>query len=80
MKNLIKTTVLAALLMIASVSFAQGKRGMKGEQGKAKMEKMAADLEFSKVQIAQVKAIYKAEKAKAREGRISQEEMEKLSK
>lgn len=79
MKKLIQITLVSALMVVASSTFAQGKRGMNGDRGKAKMDKMIAELELTSDQTEQVKAIFKAERAKMNEDKISREDMEKLS-
>ena len=79
MKKLIGISLMSALLLIGTSSFAQEKKMMKAENGKAKMEKMAADLGLSAEQTEQVKAIFKAEKTNLKEAKISKEEMQKLS-
>lgn len=79
MKKLIGISLVTAFLFLGSSSFAQGKKGMKGENAKAKMEKMATDLGLTSEQTEQVKVIFKAEKAAMQEEKMSKEEMQKLS-
>tara|TARA_B110000046_G_scaffold28052_1_gene28735 strand:+ start:29554 stop:30018 length:465 start_codon:yes stop_codon:yes gene_type:complete len=79
MKKLIGVSLVSALMLMSSSSFAQGKKMMRAENVKAKMEKIIADLDLSDEQTEQVKAIFKAKKANLKEGKVSKEEMQKLS-
>ena len=72
MKKLIGISVLSALLLIGTSSFAQGKKAARGLHEKAKIEEMATALELSAEQREQVETIFKTEKAEMKGGRVAQ--------
>ena len=79
MKKLIGISLVAVLVIAGGNVLAQGKKGHKVENAKAKIAKMKADLELSDDQVEKVKEIFKAERASLKETRLSREEMQKLS-
>ena len=79
MKKLIGISVLSALLLIGTSSFAQGKKAARGLHEKAKIEEMATALELSAEQREQVETIFKTEKAEMKGGRVAKEVLQELS-
>ncbi|MFT4757106.1 MAG: hypothetical protein ACI91R_001756 [Vicingaceae bacterium] len=84
MKKLIGISVVSALILIGTSSFAQGKRAArglhaKGLHEKAKMEEMATVLELSAEQREQVETIFKIEKAAMEGERVAKQAMQEFS-
>ncbi|MDB4060560.1 hypothetical protein OAD50_05410 [Vicingaceae bacterium] len=82
MKTVVKSTLVAALLVVGTASFAQGNKGgqeHKGENKKAQMELMISELGLSADQEEKVKIIFKEEQEARKSERIPKSEMEKLS-
>ena len=82
MKTIVKSTLVAALLVVGSASFAQGHRGIKGQKGEnreAKMESMISELDLSAEQAEKVKIIFKEEQEARKSERMTKVEMAELS-